>query len=240
MSTGGIDGFERRLRRREALLALGGLGAGALVLPLAGGARAFGRVASVDGQATTSTSCVLTREVTEGPYWIANSLTRRNITEGHPGIPLALHFTVVHATTCEPISGADVEVWHADARGVYSGVGPASASSRFLRGHQRTDAAGLAVFRTIYPGWYRGRTPHIHMKVHSGGDVVHTGQVFFRDATSDAVYRTSAYRSRGTPDTTNGRDGIYAQAGGSAATLKLTKRSGGAGYVGAITLGVHA
>ncbi|MEA2285902.1 MAG: hypothetical protein QOJ21_1945 [Solirubrobacteraceae bacterium] len=240
MSTDDIDGLERRLGRREALLALGGLGAGALVLPLAGGARALARVASVDGQATTAASCVLTREVTEGPYWIANSLTRRNITEGRPGIPLSLHLTVVHATTCEPISGADVEVWHADARGVYSGVGPASASSRFLRGHQRTDAAGLAVFRTIYPGWYRGRTPHIHMKVHSGGDVVHTGQVFFRDATSDVVYRTSAYRSRGTPDTTNGRDNIYAQAGGSAATLKLTKRSGGAGYVGAITLGVRA
>ncbi|MEA2248120.1 MAG: hypothetical protein QOH46_2649, partial [Solirubrobacteraceae bacterium] len=68
----------------------------------------------------------------------------------------------------------------------------------------------------------------------------HTGQVFFRDATSDAVYRTSAYRSRGTPDTTNARDGIYARAGGTASTLRLTKRSAGAGYVGAITLGVHA
>jgi protocatechuate 3,4-dioxygenase beta subunit len=235
-----IGGFERRLRRREALLALGGLGAGALALPLTGVASALSRVASVEGQATTAASCVLAREATEGPYWISNTLTRRDIREGHPGVPLSLHFTVVQATTCEPIPSADVEVWHADAGGVYSGFGAASAGSRFLRGHQRSDAHGLAVFRTIYPGWYRGRTPHIHVKVHSGGNVVHTGQVFFRDATSDAVYRTSSYRSRGTRDTTNARDGIYAQAGGSAATLKLTRRSGGAGYVGAITLGVHA
>jgi hypothetical protein len=188
-----IDGFERRLRRREALLALGGLGAGALALPLTGVASALSRVASVEGQATTAASCVLAREATEGPYWISNTLTRRDITDGQPGVPLSLHFTVVQATTCEPIPSADVEVWHADAGGVYS-----------------------------------------------GGNVVHTGQVFFRDATSDAVYRTSSYRSRGTRDTTNARDGIYAQAGGSAATLKLTRRSGGAGYVGAITLGVHA
>jgi protocatechuate 3,4-dioxygenase beta subunit len=240
MSTDDIDGFERRLRRREALLAIGGLGAGALAWPLTGAASALGGAASVDGQATTAASCVLSREATEGPYWISNHLTRRDITEGRPGVRLSLHLTVVEATTCEPISGADIEVWHADAGGVYSGVGAARASSRFLRGHQRTDAAGLAVFRTIYPGWYRGRTPHIHLKVHSGGDVVHTGQVFFRDATSDAVYRTSAYRSRGTPDTTNARDGIYAQAGGTASTLRLTNRSAGAGYVGAMTLGVHA
>ena len=51
---------------------------------------------------------------------------------------------------------------------------------------------------------YPGRTPHIHMKVHVGGTEVHTGQLFFSDATSAAVYRTSAYAGRGEADTTNG------------------------------------
>jgi len=65
---------------------------------------------------------VLSREVTAGPYYVANHLTRRDITDGRPGLPLALHVTVVDATGCKPIKGADVEIWHADAAGVYSGV----------------------------------------------------------------------------------------------------------------------
>lgn len=217
------------LRRREALLALGGLTAGAL----------FGARALIDGRTTpAAAACVLSPEVTAGPYYVANHLTRRNITEGRPGLPLFLHVTVLDASSCKPIRSADVEVWHADAAGAYSGVG--GASTRFLRGHQRTDAHGRVRFDTIYPGWYRGRTPHIHLKVHVGGRVVHTGQVFFSDAVSDAVYRTSAYRSHGQPDTTNGRDMIYAQAGGSSARLKLTRRSGsGNGYRGSIAVGVR-
>ena len=220
-----------RRTRREALLAVGGLGAGAVALQAARAGAIF-----APEPAAAAASCVLAPEVTEGPYWIANHLTRRDITEGKAGIPLSLHLTVVDATTCKPIKGADVEIWHADAQGVYSGV--QGNTGRFLRGHQRSDANGRVVFHTIYPGWYRGRTPHIHLKVHVGGSVVHTGQVFFRDATSDAVYRTSTYRSHGQADTTNARDNIYAQAGGSHALLKLTKRSSGKGYVGAITLGV--
>jgi hypothetical protein len=70
------------------------------------------------------------------------------------------------------------------------------------------------------------------------GSVVHTGQLFFDDVTSDAVYRTARYRSHGQPDTTNGRDGIYAQAGGAQAKLHMTKHPANHGYVGALTLGV--
>ena len=75
---------------------------------------------------------------------------------------------------------AAVEIWHADAAGVYSGV--SGNRGNFLRGVQRTNASGVARFDTIFPGWYRGRTPHIHMKVFVSGDEVHTGQVFFRPA----------------------------------------------------------
>jgi protocatechuate 3,4-dioxygenase beta subunit len=156
------------------------------------------------------------------------------VTEGRPGTPLELRLLVQNAATCKPIRGADVEIWHADAAGQYSGVGGNSAD--WLRGHQKTDAGGVVRFDTIYPGWYRGRTPHIHLKVHVGGDVVHTGQLFFADAVSAAVYKRSPYRSRGQADMTNASDNIYAQAGGSRARLKLTRH--GSGYTGAATLGV--
>ena len=110
------------LRRRDALIAAGGLGAAAV------GARAL--LGSTDALAA---DCVLQREVTEGPYYLDRDLVR-------------------------------------------SGDG-----DTYLRGIQRTNAKGWARFETVYPGWYRGRTPHIHMKVFVSGNEVHTGQVFMKD-----------------------------------------------------------
>ena len=237
-----------QMDRRDALKSFGVVGIAAVF-----GARALDTLGE-DAQAATT--CILTPEVTEGPYWIDKTLTRRDITEGKPGMPLQIVFTVVNAKTCKPINGADVEIWHCDAGGEYSGYdsgtpgtpgagggghqAPAS-STRYLRGHQRSDAAGKAQFLTIFPGWYRGRTPHIHMKVHVGGKVAHTGQVFFNEAITAAVYKTAQYRSHGQADTPHASDGIYAQAGGSSAVLKLSKRAKGLqGYVGRIVVGVAA
>jgi protocatechuate 3,4-dioxygenase beta subunit len=100
---------------------------------------------------------VLTPELTEGPFYVPNERVRRNITEGKPGVPLELRLTVVDASSCKPLGNALVDVWHADALGVYSGDVAGDAGTSFLRGVQRTDAHGLAVFKTIYPGWYQGR-----------------------------------------------------------------------------------
>jgi protocatechuate 3,4-dioxygenase beta subunit len=194
-------------------------------------------------------TCVLTPEVTEGPYWIDNKLTRYDVREGRPGLPLVLQFAIVNAKTCKPIRNADVEIWHADASGEYSGFDGGSSGggsgaqtkTRYLRGHQRSDALGKAGFLTIFPGWYRGRTPHVHMKVHVGSAdrVVHTGQVFFNEAIQSSVYRSGVYRSRGQADTSHAEDMIYAQAGGSRAVVRLGRRPGGArGYLGRIVIGV--
>ena len=98
------------------------------------------------------------------PYIDAAKL-RRDIRAGRPGRPMTLRLTVVDAATCRPIKGAAVDVWHCDAGGAYSGFDDPPAES-FLRGIQRTDAKGVAAFRTIYPGWYPGRAVHIHVKVH--------------------------------------------------------------------------
>jgi protocatechuate 3,4-dioxygenase beta subunit len=186
--------------------------------------------------ASGAVSCVLTPEMTEGPYYIAGEKVRRNITDGHPGTPLRLDLTVLDVSTCRPVAGAAVDVWHADAAGVYSGFGSGAASRTFMRGIQRTNAAGLALFDTVYPGWYMGRTVHIHVKVHVGGNVVHTGQLFFPDSLTDAVYRRTPYSRRPNRDTRNAQDSIFRN-GGSKSMLSL-KRSG-SGYVGSIAMGVH-
>jgi protocatechuate 3,4-dioxygenase beta subunit len=148
---------------------------------------------------------------------------------------LTLRLTVLNASTCRPIKGATVEIWHCDAGGAYSGFGAGAASRTFLRGGQKTNAKGVAVIRTIYPGWYQGRAVHIHVKVHVGGNVVHTGQLFFSDTVTDAVYRRKPYSARPGRDMRNAADSIFRN-GGRRGLLSLKKS--GSGYVGRITMGV--
>jgi len=226
---------DSRLTRRGSLIRLGGflataVGAAGLKVETSEGA---GPAAVPSG----AVSCVLTPEQTEGPYYIANEAVRRNITEGRPGMPLLLRAFVVNASTCKAIKSAAVDIWHADAGGVYSGFGSGAASRTFMRGIQRTNAKGLALFRTVYPGWYQGRTVHIHVKVHLGGNVVHTGQLYFPDAVTDAVYRNKPYSSRPSRDVRNAADSIFRN-GGSKSLLSVKKNSSGV-YVATIMMGVH-
>jgi protocatechuate 3,4-dioxygenase beta subunit len=226
---------EPRLTRRGSLVRLGGLlvtglGAAGLKIESSEGA---GPAAVASGALT----CVLTPEQTEGPYYIANEAVRRNITDGRPGAPLLLRAFVVNASTCKPIKGAAVDVWHADAGGVYSGFGQGAGNRTFMRGVQRSNAKGLALFRTVYPGWYQGRTVHIHVKVHLGGNVVHTGQLYFPDAVTDAAYRQAPYSSRPNRDVRNAADSIFRN-GGSKSLLSVRNNSAGV-YVASIVMGVH-
>jgi protocatechuate 3,4-dioxygenase beta subunit len=191
---------------------------------------------SEDALAGDSVSCLLTPEQTEGPYYIAKEKLRRNITDGRPGTPLVLRLTVVDAKTCRPIKGAVVDIWHCDASGVYSGFGAGRASRTFMRGIQRTNAHGVATFRTVYPGWYQGRTVHIHVKVHVRGNVVHTGQLYFPDRVTDAAYRKAPYIRRPNRDVRNADDPIFRD-GGKRSLLSL--RRSGAGYAGSIKMGVR-
>jgi protocatechuate 3,4-dioxygenase beta subunit len=221
------------LTRRASLARLGGLVAAAL------GAGAWQTEESEGvgpaAVASGAIACLLAPEQTEGPYYIEGERVRRNITEGRPGTPLRLRLRVVNASTCKPIKGAAVDIWHCDAGGVYSGFGDGNANRTFMRGVQRTDAKGYAVFDTVYPGWYQGRTVHVHVKVHVGGNVVHTGQLYFADALTDAVYRRTPYSARAARTTRNASDSIYRN-GGSRSQLRLTPRD--AGYLGTITMGV--
>ncbi len=102
----------------------------------------------------------------------------------------------------------------------------------YLRGAQVADSAGIVQFTTIYPGWYRGRTTHIHLKVHVDKETILTTQLFFEDALNDAVYATAPYDDHTGRDTTNDADSIFDEVG------LLTVRRVGSGYLGVINLGV--
>jgi protocatechuate 3,4-dioxygenase beta subunit len=223
------------ITRRDSLVKLGGLVAGAL------GVAAWKTASEADGSGPAAVSagvvsCVLAPEQTEGPYYVPSAKVRRDVIEGKRGTLLMLRLTVVDASTCKAIKGASVDIWHCDASGVYSGV-QGSQGTTFLRGIQKTDAKGMATFKTIYPGYYPGRTVHIHVKVHLGGNVVHTGQLYFPDTTTDTAYKAAPYSSRPARAMRNAGDSIYRN-GGKRSQLTVRKRSAG-GYLGMIAMGVH-
>jgi len=186
------------------------------------------------GSNASQVDCVLTPEMTEGPYYLEDMAVRRDIAEGRPGVPLQLELTVADASTCTPVPDLMVEIWHADAEGDYSGFGAGGSTTTFLRGGQPSDAQGVATFDTIYPGWYQGRAVHIHLKVHDGR-AVHTTQLFFDQDLTDDVFTQAPYAGN-SGGTTNAQDGIYGD-GGAGTTLRMTPD--GDGYVGRLVLGVQ-
>ncbi len=219
---------------RRRVLGLLGLG-GAAVVASGSGLAGLGPGASRAG--AIGPVCTLTPEAMEGPYYLADEPIRRDIREGRGGELLRLVLTVVDATTCDPIDRALVEIWHADRQGNYSGFGATAADTTFLRGGQRSDTAGQVRFVTTYPGWYPGRTAHIHVKVRVGGSVVHTGQLYFSQQVSDRIYSQARYQHAGAR-VTNHQDGIFNSSGGAETKLTLSRPDGG-GYKGVMTLAVQ-
>jgi len=261
----------RQLSRRSALASVGVVGLGAVLAACGASTKTNASgTTTTDAQASTSSStspsttsgptttssaveaadltgCVLATEMTQGPYYLDLDLVRSDIAEGRPGAPLTLTLQVVGSTTCAPVEGATVDIWHSDATGLYSGFVDASAAANggsdttddgtFMRGTQITDSSGKVTFQTVYPGWYRGRTVHIHVMVHVAGQVVHTGQLFFDDTTTDTVFAaTEPYSSRGQRDTRNSNDGIYA-GGGAASVLAVGTTSP---YSAALVMGIKS
>jgi protocatechuate 3,4-dioxygenase beta subunit len=160
-----------------------------------------------------------------------------------PGVllDLALRVSTTSEDQCRPLRGARVDIWQADAQGVYSGIPELGTTGRdFLRGFQITDEAGWVQFLTVFPGWYPGRTVHIHAKVRTfdpfGGVVTEIStQLFFDDALTDTVFETAAYAGRGPRDTRNATDPVLA---GQAARVVPITGDPGSGLRGIIDLGV--
>jgi len=206
-----IDDSARFSRQRRHVLAAGLGGAG-----LAGLGEAKPLHAATAGQALLP----LTAQTTEGPYYFDARRERSDITEGQAGVPLDVSLTVCDVQG-KPLAGMRVDIWHCNAAGTYSGYAgqgderDVSAKGKtFLRGSQTTGESGTVVFRTIYPGWYAGRTTHIHVKVLSGARAILTSQFFLPDALSEYLYtQLPAYARRLTRDTLNSSDGIALIAG---------------------------
>lgn len=187
---------------------------------------------------------------------MSGELARQDITEGKPGVPLTLRLTVREAAGGrEPVAGATVEVWHCDALGHYAGRSGASSgrASRetFLRGSQTTGNGGRAEFRTIVPGWYGQRAPHIHVLVHHGeaggagaATACHAGQLFLGDEVADEVKALDPYRGHaGDGPVRLAEDAVYSGTSGASGDgaargglLTVAPMSPGGGYVGSALL----
>jgi len=234
----------RVLTRREALALLGASGAALFT-----GAGVFEGVPHA--AAAVAPSCVARPEQTEGPYFVDERLNRADIRSDpaagitKPGIPLLLALTVsrLRGGACSPLAGAQVDLWHCDAGGIYSDVTDPhfrTVGQRFLRGYQVTDRRGTVRFTTIYPGWYDGRTVHLHFKVRTepAASKGHefTSQLYFDDALSDRVLSRAPYAGRGERTTRNADDGIFREGG---RQLMLDPRPSGAGYAASFAIGLQ-
>lgn len=235
----------RILSRREVLALLGVAGAGAVA----------SRVRAQPGGTPVARewmpACVVTPAQTEGPYFVDEKLNRVDI-RSDPGtgkVSAGSQFDIemrvfrVADGSCTPMADAMVDIWQCDAMGIYSDVRDTNnyfntAGQKFLRGYQMTDSSGIARFTTVYPGWYQGRTVHIHFKVRSnagGRNVEFTSQFYFDDAFTDKVLAKAPYNTKTGNRVTNDRDGIFRQGG---RQLMMAVSEQGSGYKGTFDIGM--
>jgi protocatechuate 3,4-dioxygenase beta subunit len=199
-------------------------------------------------------TCTLTPATTQGPYYFDADKIRSDIREDRNGVRLRVALKVQDSETCKPLPNAVVEVWHCDADGLYSGAEAQSTGSgggggapggggggasqggsqdltptddkRYLRGAQVTNSDGIVEFTTIWPGWYRGRTVHIHVMVHVSNQRVLTSQLMFDEDLNKKVLAVAPYNERSGRDTFNSNDSIYSDA------MLMKIKAENAGYLG--------
>lgn len=220
-----LDSLLRQAHRRDVLRLLGT----ASLLPLLGcgtGADALGSTGTDGGSASSSGtdggaaggSCASIPEETAGPYpgdgsngpnalalsGIIRSDIRASLGASSAvatGVPLTITLTLVDpVSSCAPVVGAAVYLWHCDALGRYSLYSSGVTGESWLRGVQATDAAGQVRFTTVFPGCYSGRWPHVHFEIYpslasatSSASKRATSQLALPRATASEVYATSGY-----------------------------------------------
>lgn len=248
----------RAYSRRRALSLLGGMAAAAALLAGCGGgsdADDDSLDTSTGGTDTGSSTCVVTPSATEGPFFVDENLNRADIRANTTGVaepfiagavPLYVTLSVynANASACAPLSNVQIDLWHCHAGGLYSDVSSGQSTNTtgkdFLRGYQVTDSNGQVNFTTIYPGWYAGRTVHVHLKArtyNAGGNTTLTfnTQGFFDDSVTDTVMAVSPYNTRGGRTTRNDNDNIY---GGRTGLLFDLSRNSDGSYNADLTIGL--
>jgi len=240
-------------------------GAGLAVVGL--GATAATAAAPAAAAPTTAGACyTLASETIDGPYYLDYDLFRHNLVEDRTGIPLTLQLKFIDVVTCEPLQGAAVDIWSCNGVGVYSGYiaagnnapssggvhTPPTDDRTFMRGSLISDAHGEVEFDTLFPGWYRGRAIHIHVKVHVGGEltpdgydsghICHTGQLYFVEEAVLATYPVAPYNTNTVVRTTLDEDRLYRGGGAVDGLLNLSYRTNAIerGVRGSLTLGVDS
>ncbi len=213
--------------RRNLLLQASGLALAAPVVALVGCGSSDSASA---GASVVAGNCgALTPAVPQGPYYVP-ALNRTDITEGREGIPSVYRFKV-QDSNCKPIPDAVVDIWQCDKDGVYSAFSSQNtAGETWLRGYFATGADGMVSFNTVFPGWYDGRLTHLHVKVHVGGVVRQTTNVFYPKAIETAVYANALY-TKGQNPTTVARDVELRGDTARFNTLTMVGQASGAGYV---------
>lgn len=238
------------LLRRQTLGWLMGTGA----LALGCGSTAGALDAGTDAATGDAAACTPTPEGEIGPYFADDSDIRFNRsdilsnldgTNTQTGIPLTVTIFIVDGQKgCAPYPNAQVDVWHCNAAGVYSDQAVENTTTEtWLRGYQLSDASGKLSFSTIIPGWYAGRTTHIHLRVRSSysqasstSDGTNTTQLFFAQTFVDRLATSVApYNAEGVNPTTNAGDRVYAQQENGANLLALSGDDT-TGYTAAVTI----
>ncbi|KAF2965821.1 hypothetical protein GQX73_g7781 [Xylaria multiplex] len=197
-----------------------------------------------------NSTCVLSPITTEGPYvWPRSQTLRQDMSEGQPGVPLWMDIGVIDVTTCEPLPNVLLNFWHCNATGSYSsftGLSPNigfvelldqlgidvedfeigvtdlhTDKTTFHRGMWPTNDGGVMEMKTTFPGFYSGRTLHIHVQAYtdwtlhdngtvSSGNIVSTGQLYFDESLSAQLMALEPYASHTQINrTTNSIDSIY-------------------------------
>ncbi|AUD05934.1 dioxygenase family protein [Spirosoma pollinicola] len=199
---------------------------------------------------SSASDCSVTPSETEGPFptKVPANFIRKDITDGRTGIPMTMNITIKNASaSCASLAGAIVDVWHCDKDGYYSEYGGSGMQSvnfqsvDFLRGRQTTDANGLVGFTSIFPGWYAGRAPHIHVHIYNAsGKSLLVTQIAFPYDITNTVYTTAQAQgyTKGAQDTKNERDNVFSD--GFTTELATVSGSITAGYTLTHTIVVNA
>lgn len=214
------------------------------------------------GGTTSASSCSLVPGETAGPYpgdgsngpnvLSTSGVVRNDIRSSFgglsgtaPGIQLTIALTIVSASTCAPLAGRAVYLWHCDRVGNYSLYSSGVTNQNYLRGVQAADANGVVTFTSIFPGCYSGRWPHIHFEVYptlaaaaSVSNKVATSQIALPKASCDLVYATSGYETsvRNLAGVTLASDNVFSD--GAALELATVTGSVAGGFTATLTVAI--